>query len=266
MDWPAYSPDMNPIEDVWDMLGRRIAARQPPSTCLPELQRALLDEWCSIPQDQIDNLILSMPRRSHVDNQGEGQPHIDAQRDLIYMTPRLEPQVQDYVEVRIPQNTVQLLEVLSKFEERYLCKAMRVRGIVIMWKDEVGLSVGCLMLMIVEEIGEIRKLGVDRVITEMIIGVTTRMAVKEISGSIAGIDLKRMIEDLTIVDTNLEMGVKKTILVERTAEIEARVGILAEAIGGKGDEFIFLKLVMFKVIRLSRQMRYRLNFRQYACL
>ncbi|GFU53164.1 transposable element Tcb1 transposase [Trichonephila clavipes] len=63
MDWPAYSPDLNPIEYVWDMLGRRIAARQPPPTCLPELRRALLDEWCYIPQDQIDNLILSMPRR-----------------------------------------------------------------------------------------------------------------------------------------------------------------------------------------------------------
>ncbi|GFY04461.1 transposable element Tcb1 transposase [Trichonephila clavipes] len=63
MYWPAYSPDLNPIEHVWDMLGRRIATRQPPPTCLPELRRALLDDWCSIPQDQIDNLILSMPRR-----------------------------------------------------------------------------------------------------------------------------------------------------------------------------------------------------------
>ncbi|GFT32709.1 transposable element Tcb1 transposase [Trichonephila clavipes] len=44
MDWPAYSPDLNPIDHVWDMLGRRIAARQPPPTCLPELRRALLDE------------------------------------------------------------------------------------------------------------------------------------------------------------------------------------------------------------------------------
>ncbi|GFU34527.1 transposable element Tcb1 transposase [Trichonephila clavipes] len=35
MDWPAYSPDMNPIEHVWDMLGRRIEARQSPPTCLP---------------------------------------------------------------------------------------------------------------------------------------------------------------------------------------------------------------------------------------
>ncbi|GFS68499.1 transposable element Tcb1 transposase [Trichonephila clavipes] len=29
MDWPAYSPELNPIENVWDMLGRRIAARHP---------------------------------------------------------------------------------------------------------------------------------------------------------------------------------------------------------------------------------------------
>ncbi|GFT09479.1 transposable element Tcb1 transposase [Trichonephila clavipes] len=35
MDWLAYSPDLNPIEHVWDMLGQRIAARQPPPTCLP---------------------------------------------------------------------------------------------------------------------------------------------------------------------------------------------------------------------------------------
>ncbi|GFU15646.1 transposable element Tc3 transposase [Trichonephila clavipes] len=62
MDWPAYSPDFNPIEHVWDVLGRRIAARQPPPTFLPELRRTLLDEWCNISQDQIDNLILSMPR------------------------------------------------------------------------------------------------------------------------------------------------------------------------------------------------------------
>ncbi|GFW73754.1 uncharacterized protein TNCV_1542081 [Trichonephila clavipes] len=36
---------------------------------------------------------------------------------------RLEPQVQDYVEVRNPQTAIQLLEELAKFEERYSCKA-----------------------------------------------------------------------------------------------------------------------------------------------
>ncbi|GFX06997.1 transposable element Tcb1 transposase [Trichonephila clavipes] len=65
-DLLAYSPDLNPIEQVWDMLGRRIAARQTSPTGLLELRRAYLNEWCNIPQDQIDNLILSMPRRCKV--------------------------------------------------------------------------------------------------------------------------------------------------------------------------------------------------------
>ncbi|GFY16642.1 transposable element Tcb1 transposase [Trichonephila clavipes] len=58
MDWPAYSPDLNPIEHVGDMLGRRIAARQPPPTCLPELRRTLLDERCNIPQVSGSFIIL----------------------------------------------------------------------------------------------------------------------------------------------------------------------------------------------------------------
>ena len=28
--WPAMRPDLNPIEHIWDMLGRRIPAREPP--------------------------------------------------------------------------------------------------------------------------------------------------------------------------------------------------------------------------------------------
>ncbi|GFY22499.1 transposable element Tcb1 transposase [Trichonephila clavipes] len=44
MDWSAYSPDLNPIQHVWDMLGRRIAARQPTPTSLLDFRRALLNE------------------------------------------------------------------------------------------------------------------------------------------------------------------------------------------------------------------------------
>ncbi|GFX20012.1 transposable element Tcb1 transposase [Trichonephila clavipes] len=81
MDWPAYSPDLNPIEHVWDMLGRRIAARPPPPTCLPERRRALLDKWCNIPQDQIDNLILSMPRR-YISDESAGHERSASERNV----------------------------------------------------------------------------------------------------------------------------------------------------------------------------------------
>ncbi|GFY28190.1 uncharacterized protein TNCV_4395241 [Trichonephila clavipes] len=112
-----------------------------------------------------------------------------------------------------------------------------VRGIVIMWKDEVGMSVGCLMRMIIG--GNWRNSEVVRRSSNGkndYRGNYTRMVVKEISGSTTGIDFRRMIEDLTIGDTNLEMGVKNIILLEGTAEIEVRVRILVEAIRGKGDD------------------------------
>ncbi|GFU98463.1 uncharacterized protein TNCV_3652941 [Trichonephila clavipes] len=139
---------------------------------------------------------------------------------------RLEPQVQDYVEVRNPQNTIQLSEV-AKFVERYSCKATLVSRNSYNVEGRGWNSVGCLMLVIIEEIGEILKWCVDRIMVEMIIGV------KEISGSRAGIDFKTMITDLTIGDIDLELEVKMTILVEGTEEIGVRVKILVEAVENK---------------------------------
>ncbi|GFT58557.1 DDE_3 domain-containing protein [Trichonephila clavipes] len=56
-------PDLNPIEHVWDILGRRIAARPRPPATVRDLEIALLEEWNSIPQSLIDNLIASMANR-----------------------------------------------------------------------------------------------------------------------------------------------------------------------------------------------------------
>ncbi|KAJ8356626.1 hypothetical protein SKAU_G00194200 [Synaphobranchus kaupii] len=63
LDWPPYSPDMNPIEHIWDILGRRIRRRPAPPQNLVQLRVALQEEWDCIPQRQINGLVTSVPRR-----------------------------------------------------------------------------------------------------------------------------------------------------------------------------------------------------------
>ncbi|GFU89439.1 transposable element Tcb2 transposase [Trichonephila clavipes] len=48
--WPALSPDLNPIENVWDALGRQVAGRNYPPTNKNTLIRALTEEWDKLPQ------------------------------------------------------------------------------------------------------------------------------------------------------------------------------------------------------------------------
>ncbi len=55
--WPAYSPDMSPIEHVWDALDRRIRQRVPVPVNIQQLRTA------KIPLATINNLINSMRRR-----------------------------------------------------------------------------------------------------------------------------------------------------------------------------------------------------------
>ncbi|GFT19954.1 transposable element Tc1 transposase [Trichonephila clavipes] len=43
--WPARSPDLNPIENVWDALVRQVAGRNYPPTNKNTLIRALTEEW-----------------------------------------------------------------------------------------------------------------------------------------------------------------------------------------------------------------------------
>ncbi|UYV67839.1 EPM2AIP1 [Cordylochernes scorpioides] len=63
MDWQARSPDLNPIEHVWDALGRRIGARHPSPRTLVELRTALLEEWGLLPLDLLQSLVNSMRAR-----------------------------------------------------------------------------------------------------------------------------------------------------------------------------------------------------------
>ncbi|GFY27454.1 transposable element Tcb2 transposase [Trichonephila clavipes] len=61
--WPARSPDLNPIENVWDALGRKVAGRNYPPTNKNTLIRALTEEWDKLPQQLLDNVVQSMVRR-----------------------------------------------------------------------------------------------------------------------------------------------------------------------------------------------------------
>ncbi|UYV62958.1 hypothetical protein LAZ67_2002617 [Cordylochernes scorpioides] len=62
LPWPPYSPDLSPIEHVWDIIGGRLHALPQPRS-EDELWQMVEREWRAIPQDAIRTLIDSLPRR-----------------------------------------------------------------------------------------------------------------------------------------------------------------------------------------------------------
>ncbi|GFU93736.1 transposable element Tcb1 transposase [Trichonephila clavipes] len=58
--WPVRSPDLYPIENVWDALGRQVVGRNYPPTNKNTLIRALTEEWDKLPQQLLDNVVQSM--------------------------------------------------------------------------------------------------------------------------------------------------------------------------------------------------------------
>ncbi|GFU44971.1 transposable element Tc3 transposase [Trichonephila clavipes] len=60
MSSPANSPDLNPIEQVWDMLGRHIATLSQPPSSVTELKRSLQEAWNRLSPQLIHHLIASM--------------------------------------------------------------------------------------------------------------------------------------------------------------------------------------------------------------
>ena len=63
LQWPAFSPDMSPIENLWDILDRSVRQRLQVPRNIRQLREALAEEWNNIPQATIDHLIMSVRRR-----------------------------------------------------------------------------------------------------------------------------------------------------------------------------------------------------------
>ncbi len=60
LDWPANSPDLNPIENLWGIVKRKMRDTRPNNA--DELKAAIKETWASIPPQQCHKLITSMPR------------------------------------------------------------------------------------------------------------------------------------------------------------------------------------------------------------
>lgn len=63
MTWPANSPDINPIENVWKLLKDKIQGRYNFPKTIDELKTALKEEWENLDISILDEVIASMPRR-----------------------------------------------------------------------------------------------------------------------------------------------------------------------------------------------------------
>ena len=57
MDWPPQSPDMNPIEHLWQALKQRLQTYPEPTKGIHELWARIQDEWLKIPVETCQNLI-----------------------------------------------------------------------------------------------------------------------------------------------------------------------------------------------------------------
>ena len=70
IDWPAQSPDLNPIENLWDQISLSIQEKSPSNHS--ELWNAILSTRDSIDINQLHTLIDSMPQRCKAVIQARG--------------------------------------------------------------------------------------------------------------------------------------------------------------------------------------------------
>nr|CCA18549.1 transposase putative [Albugo laibachii Nc14] len=73
LQWPPQSPDLNPIEHLWDVLKRKLSSYQNPSQGIHESWERIEEKWNEIPKEECTAIIASMPRRIHAVLKAKGR-------------------------------------------------------------------------------------------------------------------------------------------------------------------------------------------------
>ncbi|GFU33876.1 transposable element Tcb1 transposase [Trichonephila clavipes] len=61
--WPAHSPNLLPIENMWFMVAQRLIQITPPAATPDQLWQRVEAAWSVVPQEHIQSLFESITRR-----------------------------------------------------------------------------------------------------------------------------------------------------------------------------------------------------------
>jgi transposase len=73
IDWPANSPDLNPIENIWKLLKDNVQKHENFPRTINELKVALKEEWDKFDINILNNIIISMPKRINAVLEADGK-------------------------------------------------------------------------------------------------------------------------------------------------------------------------------------------------
>ncbi|GFV75280.1 transposable element Tcb1 transposase [Trichonephila clavipes] len=63
LPWPARFPDLSPLENMWSMVAQRLTQIKSTAATPYQLWQWVKAAWCAVPQEHIQSLFESMPRR-----------------------------------------------------------------------------------------------------------------------------------------------------------------------------------------------------------